>query len=260
MNQKHNVYFSLDPIPNGLSKDGRSLGYKARMHPRETLDLRTILENDDQCRRVGPDMLAHHLEMALNAVKREALRSGSICRVGDFFTAEVNVTGRFDGEDDRFDPERGHGLAFSLKLGKAFKALKPDEIGLQPVNECRPRFARIGNALSLGVATARSNRLVHGRDISIVGANLDFLDGDEALWEVQLPGELDADRKWIRGETLTGRFEVLESDATRMVVKWPADIPERAIGRTLRFVLVSRAGNPNAVSREVVRLWPIVAS
>ena len=95
MNQKHNVYFSLDPIPNGLSKDGRSLGYKARMHPRETLDLRTILENDDQCRRVGPDMLAHHLEMALNAVKREALRSGSICRVGDFFTAEVNVTGRF---------------------------------------------------------------------------------------------------------------------------------------------------------------------
>ncbi len=38
-----------------------------------------------------------------------------VIRIGDYFTVEPHVRGRFDGIDDTFDPARGHAVALTIK-------------------------------------------------------------------------------------------------------------------------------------------------
>ena len=236
---KEKLKFKLDAIPARFGG-----GYKAKMCARTTIGALDIIGNAAKALNLSPRMLALHFKAVMDAILEEAATSGRICRVGDYFTIEPHVRGRFDGIDDTFDPSRGHEVALTVKAGRKLKAPKTD---LVPENECRPCVAKIGNVLSVDAGpAAKCNQLVFGYDLSIVGWNLVLLDGDAATWNVRLGGE-----------TLTGTFKVLANDTGRLLLKWPEAIPPSAIGRKLEFALASRGGNPAAVRRTVKVIWPI---
>ena len=239
--EKEKLKFKLDAIPERFGG-----GYKAKMCARKTVGTLDVIGEMAAALNLSPRMLALHFKAVMDAVLQEATTTGNICRVGDYFTIEPHVRGRFDGIDDTFDPTRGHAISLTVKPGRKLKAPKID---LKPENERRPCVAWIGNVLSVGCETkVRCNRLVFGYDLSIVGRNLALLEGDAAMWKVQI------DR-----ESLSGHFEVLENDATRLLLRWPETIPPAAIGHDLAFSLTSRGGDPEAVRRTVGEIWPIIA-
>ena len=236
---KEKLKFKLDVIPARFGG-----GYKAKMCARTTMGMMDVIKEPAKALNLSPRMLALHFKAALDAILKEATTTGRICRIGDYFTVEPHVRGRFDGIDDTFDPARGHAVALTVKAGRKLKAPKTD---LVPENECRPCVAKIGNVLSVDAGpAAKYNQLVFGCDLSIVGRNLVLMDGDAATWKVKLGGE-----------TQSGEFRVLASDMTRLLLKWPEAIPLSAIGRKLEFALASRGGNPAAVRRTVKAIWPI---
>ena len=239
---KKKLLFKLDVIPARFGG-----GYKAKMCARTTMGMMDVIKEPAKALNLSPRMLALHFKAALDAILKEATTTGRICRIGDYFTVEPHVRGRFDGIDDTFDPARGHVVALTIKAGRKMKAPKTD---LVPENECRPCVAKIGNVLSVDAGpAARCNQLVFGCDLSIVGWNLDLLDGDSATWKVKMGGE-----------TMSGEFEVLASDTTRLLLRWPEAIPPSAIGCKLEFALASRGGNPAAVRRTVKANWHITAA
>ena len=236
---KKKLKFKLDAIPERFGG-----GYKAKMCARDTVGALDVIGEVAAALNLSPWRLALHFKAVMDAVLEEAATTGHICRVGDYFTIEPHVRGRFDGVDDTFDSARGHTVAFTVKPGRKLKML---ETALVPENECRPCVAKIGNVLSVDAGpAAKCNRLVFGCDLSIVGRNLVLLDGDTAIWKIKLDGE-----------TLSGEFRVLANDTTRLLLKWPEAIPPSVIGCNLEFALASRGGNPAAVRRTVKAVWPI---
>jgi len=236
---KEKLKFKLDAIPARFGG-----GYKAKMCARTTIGVLDIIGETAKALNFSPRMLALHFNAVMDAILEESVTNGRICRVGDYFTIEPHVRGRFDGIDDTFNPSHGHSVALTLKSGRRLKELKTD---LVPENECRPCVAKIRSVLSVDAGpAAKCNRLVFGCDLSIVGLNLAILDGDAAKWNVKLGGK-----------TLSGTFKVLATDAMRLLLKWPEEIPPSAIGCKLEFTLASRGGNPAAVRRTVKAAWPI---
>lgn len=241
--------FKLDRIPAPIGQ-----GYKAKMCARTARDARDALAGSPDLQGVNASVVCNHLEFALAALFAEAERTGDLIKVGDYFTIEPHVRGRFDGVDDTFDPMRGHHVALALKAGSRLKAAVT---GLQPENELPPIRARVFNVLSQGVPEARHNHLVFGHPLSVVGRNLELLEGDAVHWQVRLPGHPGVDDAWTAEESFLGDFDVLENDAGHLLLAWPHVLPRRTIGHTLAFTLDSRGGNPEAVRRTVVRHWPI---
>ena len=108
--------------------------------------------------------------------------------------------------------------------------------------------AKVGSVLSVQAGPRpQYGGLGFGHDISVVGKDLDLLEGDSATWKVALGGQ-----------TLSGEFTVLENDPIHLLLKWPEAIPRSAIGCKLEFTLASRGGNPEAVRRTTIRQWPII--
>ena len=237
--EKEKLKFKLDAVPARFGG-----GYKAKMCARKTVDVLDVIGEMARALNLSPKTLALHFEAVMEAVMQEAATTGRICRLGDYFTLEPHVRGRFDGIDDTFDPSRGHAVVFTVKSGRKLKKPRTD---LVPENERRPCVAKIKSVLSVDAGPRpKYGRLVFGHDISVVGKDLDLLEGDSATWKVALDGQ-----------TLSGEFTVLENDPIHLLLKWPEAIPRSAIGCKLEFTLASRGGNPEAVRRTTIRQWPI---
>ena len=91
---KEKLKFKLDVIPARFGG-----GYKAKMCARTTVDMVDAIKETAKALNLSPQMLALHFKAALDAILEEAATTGRICRIGDYFTVEPHVRGRFDGID-----------------------------------------------------------------------------------------------------------------------------------------------------------------
>ncbi|MCQ2390679.1 MAG: hypothetical protein MJ240_04595 [Kiritimatiellae bacterium] len=222
--------------------------YKAKMCARETVDAREILETAEALGSMNRALVRTYFMGALEVLVAAAAETGKIIRVGEYLTIEPHVRGRFAGVDAEFDPAQGHSVALTVKPGTRLKSPKT---ALVPENVVKPIRARVDSVASDG--GSRPNRLVFGRDIVVLGRNLDLLEGDAVTWQVKLPSIQDPDGTWQPGAQFAGTFDVLANDPCLLRLKGPESLPETAVGRTLDLAIHSRGGNREACRRLVVR-------
>lgn len=218
------------------------------MCARETVDAAEVLDTSEAFGSMNRGVVKTHFMGALEVLTATAAQTGQIIRVGDYFTIEPHVRGRFAGIDATFDPSQGHSVALTIKPGKR---LKTPATNLIPENVVKPICARVDSVASDG--GSRPNRLIFGRDIVVLGRNLDLLEGDSVTWQVKLAGTLASNGTWCAGVLHAGTLEVLANDPCLLHLKWPEALPAEALGRTLDLTFHTRGGNSQACRREVVR-------
>lgn len=221
-------YFSLQPF-SGFGKSG----YRAKFVNRTDRQGRSLGEIAEAAAEKGGDAksLTYAFERVMDESIAGALETGEIQHLGPYGSLMLNIHGTFAGIDDRFDPAR-HSLDFRFVPGRAFKGLTP-RFALENIVPSAP-FAvyEIGPAGEVAPHAGESRYMVRDHQTVINVKNGLMAAGDSVCWEAET-----AD-----GSVVTGEFSVLENDAARMILAWPAGIP--AALRNDRLTLVFTMHGP----------------
>ena len=132
----------LIPISNKFVKTG---GYLARIKNRYVLEYDEVLDEvvEESGLRLNRDNLRLILDSTFNTIIRNTLRDGNCRRVGNYFTLQLEVNGKFDGPGDQFDPEK-HKLSLVLR---PLKELRLCESGREHGIRFRPHGGHIGQSV-----------------------------------------------------------------------------------------------------------------
>jgi len=164
----------LQPISKRFSAKG---GFNAKVQNRNTLDFNEVLQEVVQARylSISPNTLKMFIEATLDTMIENTLRDGNSRRLGDYFTLQLEVKGRFDEQDEQFDPLK-HRIALKLKPLKALRRKPSFRDGVTAFNRNAGPKVELESLRS--ASTPDSPDLVFGQDLVIVGENLTLLEDD----------------------------------------------------------------------------------
>ena len=199
----------LIPISSKFVKTG---GYLARIKDRYTLEYDEVLDEvvEESGLRLNRDNLRLILDSTFNTIIRNTLRDGNCRRVGNYFTLQLEVNGKFDGPGDQFDPEK-HRLSLVLRPLK--------ELRREPKRgDCRVYNRNAGPLVVLdgmhSVSTPESEYLAFGEDIVVEGENLTMLE-DETLHFVYAHQDGHTASDLVPAEAIS-----VNPSGTRITVNW----------------------------------------
>lgn len=241
-----NVQFITRPYSKKLGK-GEG-GYRGRIIGRTSRSFKEIAEAASS--HLGTS--AHQVEAVFSEVMdeiiRDACQSARIQNLSDYGSLTLNLHGKFDGIDDRFDPSR-HSLEFKFTNGKALKNVRP---GFELENITKgAKIELLGMAADPDLFGPPVERrfMAWGLDTYCQGSEIQLCEGAAATWACKL-----AD-----GSTHAGPVEVFNNDKFLLDFRWPSGIPEAAIGRELTLTFRFRGSQADSVpiTRQYkVKLYP----
>jgi len=204
-------YFSIQPY-TGLGKSG----YRAKFVNRSDRQGRSLGDIAEAAAEKGGDAksLTYAFERVMDESIAGALETGEIQHLGSYGSLMLNIHGTFAGVDDRFDPAR-HSLDFRFVPGRALKGLTPQFALENIVSSASFAVNEIGPVGETAPHYGESRYMVRGHQTAINVKNGLMSARDSVCWEV-----VTSDSPIV-----TGDFTVLENDAARMVLNWPAGIP-----------------------------------
>jgi len=242
--------FALQPYA-GMGK-GRP-GYRAKIIGRTESQGRCL---EDIARAAAKDVMqADLMLLAFRRVMNEAIRgaveTGEIQRFDTYGSLMLNIHGSFDGIDDTFDGKR-HSLDFRFVPGAALKGLQPRFSLENVVSRKAPVVYEVAPYGNVGQTPAGLTRYaVRGHAICVTVDAAKMASGGTADWEVET-----SDRK-----TVTGRFEIIESDAAHLALAWPTSLPTALRKSEFTLVLTTRNGQCDAtplIRRTTVTILDVV--
>ena len=158
---KSKIEFVLKPVTGAAAAGG---GYRALLNTAkgDAIDFDDVItEALDRGYIAGvKDVLAKSVvKGVLDSMIAGVLRDGMTRRIGDYLSVSMKVHGRFENEQEEFNPAR-HKLALSLKQLNAFR---PSFKGVEATNIHHKRQFRIYSIRSIGEDgnEGRNGRLVH---------------------------------------------------------------------------------------------------
>lgn len=240
------ITFRTEPIPSSMGKGAG--GYRGRITGRpdgRTLDeIAAAVAQRSACTAAQIKCIFTDV---WDEVLRDACRTGRSQCLGDFATLALNLHGRFDGIDDHFDPKR-HTLKFTLTPGR--KLRKPATT-FEIENVIKSPQIVIHSIVGEfdGRILPEDRYMIWGRETLCTGVYLLLKEGTIPTWSCKL-----ADRT-----ECSGALDVCENDTCVLNFRWPAEIPEAAIGQTvtLHFTFRGKEDDSVPVSREyAVHLCP----
>ena len=183
---ENKIEFVLKPVTGAASAGG---GYRAILNTAkgDAMDFDDVItEALDRGYIAGvKDILAKSVvKGVLDSMIASVLRDGMTRRIGDYLSVSLKVHGRFENEQEEFNPTR-HKLALSLKQLNAFR---PSFKGVEATNIHHKRQFRIYSVHSVN-AEGMNGKLIIGHELIIKGA--DFR-SDTKLFGVG-PHAFDAD-------------------------------------------------------------------
>ena len=165
--------FTLVPIAGSVGAKG---GYRSKFGKQHN----TVVDFDDVVREarkecgyfgVSDEMVKLIVRGVLQTMIDKTAEDGKTRRIDDYLSVSLKVRGKFDSEDEDFDPEK-HELALSLKQLSAFRP----EFSLQPVNKNRKRQFRI-YSIRDAEHKRKNKQVIWGKDFIIKGDSLLQKDG-----------------------------------------------------------------------------------
>lgn len=240
-------------------------------------EYRAVIENDgivlgtedvvkeacEQMRGIYPPSLVKSVFLGvLDSIRTNILKDGIRRRIDGYFSARLDLHGKFDGMDAPVDPSHGAAVTFET-LGRY---RNPDKV-LKFSNVVPRRrvyvsalssIYRQGEEPSLPEGVSVSDAVAWGLPMLIRGQGISpVCEGDSLMWDF-------TDES---GNTHSGACNGLRDAAGHrphakedyIYADWPEDLPRAAIGHTVRFTLATHAGNPDAALREVAHEVPVVA-
>ena len=211
---KSKIEFVLKPVTGAAAAGG---GYRALLNTAkgDAIDFDDVItEALDRGYIAGvKDVLAKSVvKGVLDSMIAGVLRDGMTRRIGDYLSVSMKVHGRFENEQEEFNPAR-HKLALSLKQLNAFR---PSFKDVEATNIHHKRQFRIYSVHSVN-ADEKNGRLIIGREFIIKGA--DFC-SDAKLIGVALHAKT--------GIHSVVSFEppILSMTDSEIRCAWPEDFPE----------------------------------
>lgn len=240
------ITFRTEPIPSSMGRG--TGGYRGQITGRpdgRTLDeIAEAVAEHSSCTAM---QIASIFTDCFNEAIRDACRTGRNQILGEYATLGLTLCGRFDGVDDHFDPTRHR---FEFKLTPRKKLKKPaTRFAVENIVRSEQIIINsiVGEFDGQRIADLRS--MIWGRETLCTGSYLLLKEGTVPTWSCKLAG----------GTECSGALDVCENDTCILNFRWPAEIPEAAIGRTvkLHFTFRGRSDDSVPVSREyAVHLYP----
>ena len=234
------IEFVLKPVTGAASAGG---GYRAILDTAkgDALDFDDVItEALDRGYIAGvKDVLAKSVvKGVLDSMIAGVLRDGMTRRIGDYLSVSLKVHGRFEDEQDEFDPAR-HKLALSVKQLNAFR---PSFKGVEATNIHHKRQFRIYSVHSVN-AEGMNGKLFFGREFIIKGADFD---SDSKLYGVALHAKT--------GIHSVGSFNppILSMTDNEIRCAWPEDY-QKPIGDGCGEIAIGRQGSSAGEEKYVRR-------
>jgi len=162
----------LTPIPGNFVKSG---GYFGRIHGRRTIPYSAVLDEVVESGILGLGKLELNLVLTktLETMIENTLRDGNSRKLGDYFSLQLEIKGRFEEPGDQFDPEE-HKFRLVLRPLGGIRNRKPSrEDGITVYNRNAGPKVTINRLYS--ASAPEKNGLIFGDDLIIEGENLFIL-------------------------------------------------------------------------------------
>ena len=161
----------LKPIPAKFSKVG---GYMGKIAGRRVIPYGDVLDEIIGNGLLGLDRMTLNLVLirTFETMIENTLKDGNSRRLGNYFTLQVEVKGRFEEPGDQFDPSQ-HKLALTLRPLSGILDRQPDRRnGLTVYNRNSGPAVKVTRMYSVNHPDQKG--IVYGEDLVIEGENLFF--------------------------------------------------------------------------------------
>ena len=241
------IEFVLKPVTGAAAAGG---GYRAILNTAkgDAMDFDDVItEALDRGYIAGvKDVLAKSVvKGVLDSMIAGVLRDGITRRIGDYLSVSMKVHGRFENEQEEFNPAR-HKLALSLKQLNAFR---PSFKGVEATNIHHKRQFRIYSVHSVN-HEGKNGKLFFGREFIIKGA--DFC-SDAKLFGVVLHAKTDIH------SVVSFDPPILSMTDNEIRCAWPEDF-QKPVGDGCGEIAIGRQGDsPEKYVRRNIRIKIIPA-
>ena len=211
----------LKPISSKFAKCG---GYLAKIVGRRTIPYDEVLDEIIGRNFLSLDrgtlslILCHAFETIIN----NTLKDGNSRKIGDYFTVQVEVNGRFEAPGEQFDPKK-HKLALTLRPLSSLRRTPNPRDGLTVYN--RNAGPQVVVTRMYSASAPDKKGLVFGDDLVIEGENLFFLE-DEPGDEIRVKYFSQRQHGMIAKNLFDRSDVVVSEDGRRMTLSWDKTVGE----------------------------------
>lgn len=200
--------FSLTPVSGTLEAAG---GYRAKFGKRnsDVLGIDTVIreaKEDGAFFGVSEELMKLYLRSILQSMIDRTAADGKTRKIDDYLSVSLKIHGKFDSEDEDFNPEK-HELALSLRPLGAFHP----KFKLQPVNVNRKWQFRI-YSIAVADGSRSAGQVVWQKDFRIRGDDL-LPESGESYVSCQMKGP--------DGTYYNVNPEIVSASAKEIVCHWP---------------------------------------
>ena len=220
----------LKPISSKFAKCG---GYLAKIVGRRTIPFDEVLDEIIGRNFLSLDRMTLSLILchAFETIIGNTLKDGNSRKIGDYFTLQVEVNGRFEAPGEQFDPKK-HKLALTLRPLSSLRRTPNPRDGLTVYN--RNAGPQVVVTRMYSASAPDKKGLVFGDDLVIEGENLFFLEGKLGD-EVRVKYFSQRQHGLIISCLSDRRDVVVSADGRRMTLAW-----DKTIGRFLNLTEYNR--------------------
>ena len=232
-------------------KFAKGAAYRGSVADRQTMSYDEVIEEviTNSMMRLSATQLKSIIECVMDTMIEGVLTDGVSRRLGDYFTLQLEVRGRFDSPGEQFDEEK-HQLALVMRPLKAMRQ-KPGRKGVSVYNYNAGPAVKITRTYCEGVE--RGSVVKFGQDIVIEGENLTVLsDGKD---EFHVKYFTQSNKAYVLSGPLEPKW--VNATGTKMVIPWkeafakffennPSYVPELTAPVALMITLATRGGAETA--------------
>ena len=214
-----NRELELVPVSAKFIKDG---GYTGRIKGRRTIPFSEVLDEVTTRGLSGFDKTTVGLIVlhTISTMVENTLKDGNSRRLGDYFTLQMEVKGRFDEPGEQFDPEK-HKFQLVLRPLSGISDRRPDRRdGLTVYNRNAGPEVKIERLCSKSAPEAKG--LVFGDDFVLEGENLFMLDGCDDYLNVIYFTQLE--HRFVCARYWDGKGIEVSPDGRRIVIPWKTSV------------------------------------
>ena len=233
-------------------KFAKDAAYRGSLADRQTMSYDEVIAEviNKSMMRLSEMQLKSIVASVLDTMIEGVLTDGISRRLGDYFTLQLEVRGRFDSPGEQFDEDK-HQLALVMRPHKAMRQ-KPGRDGVSVYNYNAGPAVKITRMYSEGVESGSVVKF--GSDIVIEGENLTALSDYKDEFHVKYFTQ----RKHA-AYVLSSQLEPewVNAAGTKMVIPWkeafadffennPDYVPEKTASIALMITLLTRGGEATA--------------
>ena len=233
-------------------KFAKGAAYRGSVADRQTMSYDEVIEEviTNSMMRLSATQLKSIIECVMDTMIEGVLTDGVSRRLGDYFTLQLEVRGRFDSPGEQFDEEK-HQLALVMRPLKAMRQ-KPGRKGVSVYNYNAGPAVKITRTYCEGMESGSVVKF--GNDIVIEGENLMALSDGKDEFHVKYFTQSKKAAYVLSGPI---ESEWVNATGTKMVIPWkdafaeffennPDYAPEKTAPIALMVTLATRGGEETA--------------